>query len=223
MTCVLCGQKTMNQQPNICPACLQDLPWILHACAKCGLPLAQSGQTCGECLLHPPLYQSLHALFSYDFPIDQLIWGLKFNRRLTYARLLGSLMAQQCVQYYTTGAALPAMLIPVPLHPRRLRTRGYNQATELAKWVSKRLSVPLAYGYVHRVKYTVAQMELPLPLRAQNVKHAFVANKPVPKHVAIIDDVVTSSHTIQALSATLLQAGATRIEVWCVARAQKKL
>ncbi|MFI4963412.1 MAG: ComF family protein, partial [Legionellales bacterium] len=142
---------------------------------------------------------------------------------LLYARLLGSLMAERCAQYYTIGVPLPAMLIPVPLHPQRLRSRGYNQATELAKWVSRRLEVPLAYGYVQRVKYTEAQMELPLSLRALNVKNAFVTKKLIPSHVAIIDDVVTSSHTIQAMSAALQYGGAKQIEVWCVARAVKKL
>ncbi|MFI4963002.1 MAG: double zinc ribbon domain-containing protein, partial [Legionellales bacterium] len=77
ITCVLCGQRTSAQQPNICPACVGDLPWISHACTRCGLPLHLPSDACGECLLHPLSYQSLRALFSYEFPVDQLILGLK--------------------------------------------------------------------------------------------------------------------------------------------------
>ena len=221
IVCVLCGQKTGSQQPNICPACVQDLPWIITACARCGLPLAQSHATCGACLGMSLPYQHLQALFRYEFPVDQLILGLKFNQRLLYARLLGSLLAKRCAQYYTTGVPLPAMLIPVPLHTKRLRKRGYNQAAELAKWVSRRLHVPLARGYAQRVKYTEAQAELPLALRARNMQNAFVVKQPIAEHIAIIDDVVTSSHTIQTLSNVLARAGAKRIDVWCIARAIK--
>jgi ComF family protein len=223
ITCVLCGQTTNASQPNICPACTKDLPWIQAACLRCGLPLPSTYRVCGQCLRVPPPYQRLQGLFSYDFPVDQLILGLKFQHHLLYARLLGSLMAECCARYYTTGIPLPSMLIPVPLHKQRLRQRGFNQATELAKWVKRRLGVPIGYGCLQRVKYTEAQMELPLAQRAGNVKQVFAAKRAIPEHVAVIDDVVTSGHTIQALSQVLQKAGAKQIDVWCIARAIKKL
>ena len=220
ISCVLCGQITQGPS-NICPACTAHLPWIPFACGRCGLPLSQSSAICGACLTSPPLYQHLQALFCYEFPIDQLILGLKFQRHLLYARLLGELLALRLRRYYTTGVPVPAMLIPVPLHKKRLRQRGFNQATELAKQVNKMLHIPIGYDRVQRVKYTPAQMELPLTERAQNVKNAFVVKKSLPAHVAIIDDVVTSGHTIQALSQALHATGVKQIDVWCIARTVK--
>ena len=218
VTCVFCGQKTLSSQPNICSACVADLPWIKHACLRCGLPLPEEGFICGICLKRPPPYSRLQALFHYQFPVDQLILRLKFHQQLIYAQLLGHLLAERCRRYYTTVANPPAMLIPVPLHPKRLRQRGFNQAVELAKPLSHALKIPIGYGIVKRIKFTQAQMDLPLNERAHNVKDAFSIHSKLPSHVAIIDDVVTTGHTIKALCKILRAAGVKQIDVWCVAR-----
>lgn len=222
VNCVFCGLRTDAKQPNICPECTADLPWLENTCARCGLPLPSTTGVqaiCGRCLQEPPPYQQLHTLFSYQFPVDQLVMRLKFQQQFTYARLLGELLAAHCAEYYTTAAALPAMLLPMPLHSRRLRQRGFNQAVELARPVARRLAIPIGYGYVKRVKYTEPQMELPLALRAQNVQRAFaVSPRLAGLHVAIIDDVITSGHTVHALALALRDVGVSRIDVWGIAR-----
>lgn len=222
VNCVFCGLRTEAAQPNICPECTADLPWLENACIRCGMPLSStigSEAVCGHCLKHPPPYHTLHTLFSYQFPVDQLILRLKFQQQFIYARLLGELLAKYCAQYYTTQALRPAILLPMPLHVKRLRQRGFNQAVELARPIAKRLTVPIGYTQVKRVKYTQPQMELPLTERAKNVHHAFKANSTLSgMHVVIVDDVITSGHTVHSLALALQTAGAVRIDVWGVAR-----
>ncbi len=222
ISCVLCGKVGIGSRPNICEPCSLELPTIPNPCGQCGLPLPTAsleGSLCGECLSHPPSYH-LHALWSYQFPINQLILQLKFQHKLIYARLLGQHMANFSACYYTTGVPLPSILIPVPLHAKRLKERGFNQALEIAKPMSKRLNIPIHYTAVKRVKYTQAQMDLPLEERAQNIKAAFkVTTQELPTHVAVIDDVVTSGHTIATLCNELKKAGVKQIDVWCAARA----
>jgi ComF family protein len=222
VNCVFCGLRTLAEQPNICPDCASDLPWLENTCGRCGLPLpvvAGVETLCGQCLHAPPVYHLLQTLFSYQFPIDQLVLRLKFQQQFVYAHLLGELLAERVAQYYASNASQPAMILPMPLHARRLRERGFNQAVELARPVARRLGVPIGYGCAKRVKYTAAQMELPLKLRAQNVQQAFVAAPRLAGlHVAIIDDVITSGHTVHELALALRAVGVTRIDVWGIAR-----
>lgn len=223
--CVFCAIRIPAHFPNICPGCIADLPWLLHVCACCSLPLSSSAPAaavCGECLQQPKPYQQLHALFSYQFPIDQLILHLKFQQQFVYAHLLGELLAERCVQHYNIAPTRPSLILPVPLHPQRVRQRGFNQAAELARPVARHLGIPISYNSVQRVKYTEAQMDLPLALRAKNLKGAFKASPALRgKHVAIIDDVVTTGHTIEALALALHKVGVRQIDVWGVARALK--
>ena len=117
-------------------------------------------------------------------------------------------------------APLPDCLIPVPLHPTRLRQRGYNQALEIARPLSTRLQIPLEIDAVRRIRATPAQALLPLKERARNVRGAFVARRRFDgQRVAIVDDVMTSGHTANSLAQCLRRAGAENIEVWVVARA----
>lgn len=221
--CVLCNRRTEKSRPNLCVECENDLPWLQNVCIRCGLPLVaeNNGLTCGQCLQRPPGYQQLRALFRYDTPINNMILQLKFHKKLIYAHLLGELLATRCIAHYTTTKT-PTILLPVPLHPRRLRERGFNQAIEIARPVAKRLQIPIGYSHTKRLKYTQAQMELPLEERLQNVKHAFSANAALKgMHVAVIDDVITSGHTINAFVAALHAAGVAQVDVWGIARTLK--
>jgi ComF family protein len=220
VNCVFCGLRTSDKQPNICPECIADLPWLENTCERCGLPLpAGAGTLCGQCLQEPPVYQQLQTLFSYQFPVDQLVLRLKFQQQFVYAHLLGELLAERVAQYYAAHASQPAVLLPMPLHVRRLRQRGFNQAVELSRPVARRLGVPIGYGCAKRVKYTEPQMELPLELRAQNMRQAFVVNPRLAGlHVAVIDDVITSGHTVHELALALRDVGVARIDVWGIAR-----
>ena len=118
---------------------------------------------------------------------------------------------------------LPECIIPVPLHPQRLRVRGFNQALELARIIAKQLNIPLNYSLCQRDKSTPFQSGLSAKQRKQNLKNAFIVTKPhAYKHVAIFDDVVTTGTTVNELAKQLKNSGVETIEVWAIARTQNK-
>lgn len=211
---------------DICLGCQTDLPFQATACYRCALPLygiaqdtaqESSAPLCGRCLNDPPSYDHTLSTFRYAHPVDHLIHDLKFNRKLAIARLLGELMAQELKKRIRTP---PQMIIPVPLHPTRLRERGYNQATELARPIARELNIPIDYRLCQRQRATAIQSDLPASERLRNVKGVFRVVKKLPvHHVAIVDDVMTTGATVTELAATLRHAGAEKIDVWVCARA----
>lgn len=220
MACVLCGGKP-HSNIALCEACTEDLPWITHACMRCALPLPKDAlidQLCGNCLQHDLPFHRTIALFDYQTPIDRLITGLKFHDRLVYAKLLGELLAQCLIKRYQ-HQTWPTCIIPMPLHKKRLRERGFNQSVEIARPLVKAFAIPLDRKSCSRVRATVAQTSLPATERRQNIKNAFVVDAAfTAKHVAILDDVVTTGSTITELSWMLKNVGVEQIDVWCCAR-----
>ncbi len=221
--CVLCAALT-KRSLALCHACERELPWLNTVCMHCALPLEginpNDHMLCGHCLQQQPPFFSTTALFHYQPPIDQFIMALKFNQQLLYARLLGELLAEnRQKKNIAAHLHLPEMIIPMPLHPQRLRERGFNQALEIARPVARKLQLPLDLQSCERIRVTASQSTLPAAERHQNVKNAFkISSDFKSKHVAIIDDVVTTGHTVTEFSHALQQAGVERIEVWCVAR-----
>jgi len=171
---------------------------------------------CGRCQTEAPAYTACSALFRYAFPIDRLIQGFKYHSQLHHARVLGELLAAQLA----SRATRPECILPVPLHASRLRERGYNQSLELARVLSRQLDVELDYRSLLRTRATAPQTGLPLDQRARNVRQAFaLAPGFNARHVAIVDDVMTSGHTADAVAKCLRRAGVEEVEVWVVARA----
>lgn len=224
-TCVLCGDPA-DSTLDLCSACAVDLPWITAACQRCAYPLAQESTNslhCGTCLQSPPPYTRTMSLYAYQPPLNRLITALKFHRKLSYAKLLGELMATQLRTRWYHQQSLPEVIIPVPLHQTRLRERGYNQALELARPAAKQLGIPLDTRSCQRIRATLPQSDVMAHQREHNVQDAFaVAPSFRAKHVAIIDDVITTGHTVSELSRTLQHAGVEKIDVWCVARTPLK-
>mgnify|MGYP003393512964 CR=1 FL=1 len=198
------------------------------ACYQCALPLhgldAVPSPLCGRCLKDPPSYDHTLSVFRYAHPVDHLIHDLKFNRKLAIARLLGELMVQQLKKRtHSISSPLPQLIIPVPLHAARLRERGYNQATELARPIAHALNIPIDYQHCQRQRATAIQSDLLASERSRNVKGVFSVAKKVPaRHVAIIDDVMTTGATVAEFATTLRSAGVEKIEVWVCARAALK-
>jgi ComF family protein len=213
--CVLCRAATGTDE-DFCSGCRADLPWIKTACPLCALP-SSSKSACGACQRkRPPVSRAVAAL-RYATPIDRLVAGLKYHRRLELAHALGDLLATKL----SDVAERPDLLVPVPLHSSRLRERGYNQALEIARVVAARLNIPLQADAARRVRATATQTALPLKQRSRNVRNAFrvTADEVTGKHVALVDDVMTSGHTVNALAKALRRAGAREVSVWVVARA----
>lgn len=215
-TCVLCSART-HREIDLCVACENDLPIIQYGCSLCGVSLPISQNLCGQCLQHFPCFDKTIVLFSYEEPITKLIIDLKFHHQLIYAKILGLLMARKL-----NTTALPECIIPVPLHKKRLRERGFNQALEIAKPISKILNIPIDRYSAQRTRETEPQSLTHAKERKKNVKNAFQI-KPTFKanHVAIVDDVMTSGHTVNELSQALKKAGVKQIDIWCAARAGK--
>lgn len=220
-TCVLCAELS-DQRRDLCKACEEELPWLEGACKRCGLrlPAGAGSDVCGGCLTTAPPFDRTFALYEYHNPIDHMISAAKFNNHLVYTRLFGELMASQIkMQWYVDG--LPELIIPVPLHTKRLRERGYNQSLEIAKTVAKKLALPIDTRHCLRIKATDPQSRLVHAARAANVKQAFTLRKPLTvKHVAILDDVVTTGNTVSELTQVLKAGGVERVDVWCCARTQ---
>lgn len=217
--CVVCGHLTFRQIA-ICHACEVELPQLEPGCQKCALPLmSEIGRhaICGKCLKNPPPFDQTLALYHYAPPIRQLLHSLKFNSNLSYSRVLGQLMIPSIEQHYST-CNLPESIIPMPLHPTRLRQRGFNQALEIAKPIAKKLKVPINYSQAHRIRATLAQTLIPAKLRYKNVKNAFQVKPFKATHVAVVDDVMTTGFSASELCIALRRIGITRIDLWCCAR-----
>lgn len=220
-TCLLCRQPS-DQQQDLCSACRRDLPdWHeQQACPVCGrlrLP-AGTDLPCGRCLAKPPPFQATHVLFRYEKPLPQLLTRLKFHRQLLPARVLGELMSERIRTAWYREKSLPEAIIPVPLHPKRMTERGYNQTVELARPVGKSLGLPLWLNAVARVRPTLPQTSLSAAARRQNVQQAFAVTGAVRgRHVAVLEDVVTTGSTLAALCQSLARQGTGRIDIWCCA------
>lgn len=215
--CVLCGSRAIKEY-DLCLACAAELPRPATACHRCALPLSDPG-ICGRCLRKTPGFDSTYAVFHYAPPVDFLIQRLKFNRKLNYARLLGSLMAVELSKRYSVADELPEAIIPVPLFPSRLRSRGYNQALELARPIANQLDIPIDYKSCTRTRETVMQSDLPAKLRRRNVKGAFQTRSIDADYVAIIDDVMTTGYTVDELARVVRSSGVKKIDIWICARA----
>ena len=185
----------------MCAACFQELPWQQSTNLTI-TPLANLNITC--------------ALFHYQPPISYFVSQLKFHNQLIYAKLFS-----QCfiTHLQKNKNPLPDCLLPVPLHHQRLRERGFNQAVEIARPIAQHFKIPLIHNFCRRIKSTKPQTHLSAKEREQNMKNAFVIHKPLKiKHIAILDDVVTTGNTVYALSQLLKNHGVEKVEVWCVAK-----
>ena len=216
-TCLLCGSAG-TAELDLCAACLSDLPRNHAACPRCAVPLP-AGWTglCERCRAQPPEFDRAFVPFGYRPPVDFLITRLKFGGRLAHARLLGELFAAALAE---RGDPPPDCIMPVPLHPRRLRERGFNQALELARAAAHRFGIPLWINGLRRVRHTRPQVELDARQRQTNPLGAFALAAPLPgTRIALMDDVVTTASTIGECARVLRASGATDIEIWAIGRA----
>lgn len=208
----------INRVDQICKALNYSL--FPPLCQLCGLAGTTQFDLCLLCLAELPerptakAFGKGHVLAGFDYrdPIDGLIQAFKFNEKLNSGRLLARL-ALPAFKH-----SQPQALIPIPLHRKRLRQRGFNQAHELAGYWGKRRAIPVCTSGLVRQRDTAVQSSLNAVERAANVCDAFVANAVVPKHVALVDDVFTTGATCTAAAQALYAAGAQRVDVWCLAR-----
>mgnify|MGYP003460724517 FL=1 len=213
--CLVCGEACEPRSHGLCAACRGALPWNRSACLRCGLPLPLPAAACGHCQRRPPPLAETRSVFRYEPPLDRLLPRLKFHDDLAAGHLLGTLMAQALA-----GTERPAALVPLPLHRRRLRGRGFDQTLELAKPLARALHVPLMDDVLVRVRETAPQSRLDAAARRRNLRRAFAVREGaiLPTHVVLIDDVMTTGATLHAAADALLRAGAARVDAWVCAR-----
>jgi ComF family protein len=188
-------------------------------CRQCvlDLPAAEPGQHCGT-----PPFTVVFSPWRYDYPVDRLIRALKFHGDRSVARTFGDLLARRRA---ALAAPLPQLVVPVPLHPARLRQRGFNQADEIARHVATVLQLQRVPHALLRSRDTPAQSRLPAAERRQNLVDAFRVAAAARaglagRSIALIDDVMTTGSTARAAAASLLEAGAMQVELWTLARAE---
>ncbi len=226
--CIVCSAPVARRQDcGVCEPCWDKAlrleivpPW----CPSCGIPFqsfnADSEHLCGDCMLDMPPFSGARSFGYYRAELSRLVQGLKFQGKRNLSGLLSPLMAQTFVRSWDRGQI--DLIVPIPLHPRRRRERGFNQAAVLAGTLARLLALPVSAAALVRVHQTLPQVGLTDAERAKNVHHAFGCRNPrlvARKRILLVDDVMTTGATVRSACGTLLEAGAMRVSVLTLARA----
>jgi ComF family protein len=216
----LCGVCRGWARGRLCADCIARFAPAVHRCERCAIALPSGAALCVDCLRRPPPFERTVAALDYAPPWSGLIARFKFHDGIDLAPAVARQLAE-AVRH--GGAAAPALLLPAPLAPARLRERGYNQSWELARRVARPLKLAADATLLLRVRDTPHQLDLPLAERAANVRDAFAVEprrraELAGREVALVDDVMTTGETAAEMTRTLLHAGAARVQVWVLAR-----
>ena len=207
--CLLCGAESGPEL--LCPVCIGELPALPESCPQCALP-SPAAAVCGSCINRSPHFDATLALWRYEFPCDGLVQALKYRAQFALAGFFARSLASR---------PLPEVdvVLPMPLHAKRLAERGFNQALEIARGLARYRGTPIEPRGVLRVKNTPPQTELPYEDRAKNVRGAFRCELDLSgASVAVLDDVMTTGATLNELARVLKRAGARRVENFVIAR-----
>jgi len=208
--CALCGAHSPDA---VCAACEHAYVLPTPRCPCCANPAGalDGDRHCGACLAAAPRFDATLAACDYVAPLDSLVLQLKFSAQLALAPWMARVQHQAIVR---VAAPLPDVLCPVPLGPRRLVERGYNQALEVARPLARALGLPVAPQLLLRLRETAAQSGAAPGERQKNIRGAFGVNEALAvrgRHVGVVDDVMSSGHTLDEIAAVLKRAGAARV------------
>jgi ComF family protein len=208
---------------HFCNSCLEQIRFISSPlCTVCGVPFLSSGDdhTCGSCLTDPPRYTAARSALVFADKVQELVHRFKYDHQVRLRRPLGLLTAGTLTPFIT--AVSPEILIPVPLHRKRLRWRGYNQAVLLGELLGKVWGIPMQRDNLRRIRWTEPQIELSAAERSANVRGAFAVSEIkslTGKRVLLVDDVLTTGSTVNECAHTLRKAGVASVHIVTVARA----
>ena len=216
----------------LCQGCTNDMPWNSDACGRCGSTLLtdssldanNASSCCPICQISPPALAQCLVPFRYQFPVDQMILSAKSGARPEMLRYLSywlySLINQR-------DLAPPQLLVPVPMTIESQRHRGFNQAGVIARFLSRKLRIPVRHDLVKKVRNTQQQKELNKSDRLANLQGAFRVDtkklaqlKPMPTRIAIVDDVITTGSTLNLLAGLIQKHQPMAVEGWALARSQ---
>jgi len=230
--CLVCGIPIARAGDRaVCDTCWKRVlqlriapPW----CPSCGIPYQQwnldSSHLCGECLLELPSYAGARSFGYYSSELRRLVHALKFFGRKNLADLLAPQLASAFLNTWDRDEV--ELIVPIPLHPKRARDRGFNQAAVLGRPLARLLGIAYHEGVLSRVRETLPQVGLSDRARVQNLRGAFrcVERSAVEgRRVLLVDDVMTTGATIASATRTLLEGGASRVCVLTLARAVRGL
>ncbi|MFK7852605.1 MAG: ComF family protein [Granulosicoccus sp.] len=249
--CSLCLGRS-ESEIDICDACESLLKRCLHTdrsgrttqvCLQCGIEQPSqvfgadrsqgtdnaeskrwsSDGCCRECRRDGSVFSRIIAPYRYSFPLDKLIRVLKYRENRQIGRVLGCLLARS-VRSRQGDQGLPDYLLPMPLHPDRQASRGYNQASDLARWCARELGLVSWPGGACRIVDTGSLAGLSRAERQYRILGAFRADQAVQgKRIAIVDDVLTTGSTSRELARELYDTGAESVELWVLARTSNDL
>ncbi|MEX0963440.1 MAG: double zinc ribbon domain-containing protein [Pseudohongiellaceae bacterium] len=225
--CIVCGQAAYKEY-SICDVCEPLLPRLGECCRRCGIEFGAAlskDRFCNSCLLRPPSFAMCCAAFPYVPPISKLVANFKFSAGFDIGYSLSRILARDFNAHYGT-AERPQLLLPVPLHSKRLSSRGFNQAREISRVLSRHCRVATSDSMLLKTRHTEAQTSMKsATARKTNLRGAFslrkVPNMEAVTHIALVDDVVTTMATMETLSRLLRSQLGCRVDVWCLARANR--
>jgi len=223
--CPTCGAALIGGGGDLfCSNCLSSVRFTTSPqCTSCGVPFATTqgaDHLCEECILSTPPFSVARSLGVYEGALLDAIHLFKYHEKISVGEALGRMMAQ--APYDSLAIEDYSLIIPVPLHPKRLRERGFNQSLVLARQVSKRFSVPLDFSVLRRTIHTESQVTLSGRKRRTNVRGAFEVvdrGRVEDKRIVLIDDVYTTGSTAAECSKVLMKSGAKEVAVLTLARA----
>lgn len=222
--CALCKTPiAYNKTDTLCDHCHYALPWLSHCCSICTLPLADiNSHFCGQCIQKPPAFLAAKIPFRYDYPLDQMILDFKFHQGFARGKSLAFLLIDFLRDAYK-DEIFPDAVIPAPMYWRRRFLRGFNQSEILARDITKAFSLPLLTQTCIRHHHQQSQKDSNRQSRQFNLKNAFSINPKkrhliAGKHLALLDDVVTTGATASELSRLLMSNGAASVVIWALAR-----
>lgn len=214
--CAGCG--AVDQE--FCDSCQATVAWVEEpVCRRCGRLSFPVGSLCYVCQLDPPPLERIRAATYYLNPIRKILHKMKYEGFFALARPLGGIM----VAAWPRWQHQPDLVLPIPLHPRRRRERGYNQSELLTDVLQKNLGLATVSGALNRRRHTRPQLGLTADQRRANVLGAFIANPDLVqgKRIMLVDDVYTSGSTLTAAAEALQQAGARSVTAYCLTTAEK--
>ena len=186
-----------------------------HKCDYCAFPLPDSTYSvCGTCSLQRPAFDKVITAYRFEEPLRTLLHEFKYEEGLYLLSLIADLM----VRAFTTEDAKTECLIPIPMHPQRIRSRGFNQSVELVKYLSKIILRPYDLTLCTKIKNTPPLASLDAKARKKHIKNAFHCKTSPYQNVTLVDDLITTGSTANELAATLKQAGVLHVTVWSCAR-----
>jgi len=241
--CSTCSGALETAHQCLCNACVSELPWLETHCQQCAVPLTTNA-LCPDCQSKPPSFRRCIAAFTYQTPIDNIILRLKTDPYSAEIKQLTALLAEKIISSYPpltvdekveneaqqkTAKTCPELVIPMPLHWKKMAQRGFNQSQIIGDLLSNyflhqhKTSLKVRSDLCRRISNSQAQQRLNKKQRAKTVQDAFSvpalsASSLKGRTIAVLDDVMTTGATANAIASALRNAGAKQVDIWCLAR-----